>query len=402
MNIIWLTPEIPYPPIGGRNGVFNRIVQLSKYNKIFLFSVAYSDEEVELKQEMEKYCEEVHYYNRNDSKIGNIFKSLTMPYSVASRTMPAIQQEIRKVLNSVKIDVIVIDFPNMARNLSKLNYDCYITLNQHNNEYRRMRDMYYIETIPIYKRIAYLLESYRLESYERHLYCKQQLDSITFFSRDDYNDFSKKWRKCSAELEVFPLGANQVSGDVACKDYNHNTFLFVGRLDKIAITNVEAVLWFCRKVLPLIRKRSDVQIIIAGANPCKEIYDLQDEVVRVVPNYQRLEDVYEMATYVILPLLSGGGVKGKLLEAAAFERTIISTKHGIEGTEFVPGKHVLLGETAEEFAEQCINAINNYHQSVCLAQQANILFKERYEWSQIGIQYNEFLKKEVSKKKNED
>lgn len=45
MNIIWLTPEIPYPPIGGRNGVYSRIVQLSKDNNIFLFSIAYNESE---------------------------------------------------------------------------------------------------------------------------------------------------------------------------------------------------------------------------------------------------------------------------------------------------------------------------------------------------------------------
>lgn len=45
MNIAWLTPEIPYPPVGGRNGVYNRIVQLSKYNSIFLLSIAYDEQE---------------------------------------------------------------------------------------------------------------------------------------------------------------------------------------------------------------------------------------------------------------------------------------------------------------------------------------------------------------------
>ena len=60
MNIVWLTPEIPYPPYGGRNGVFHRIEQLSRYNKIYLFSIAYSEEEKKTESDMRKYCKEAY------------------------------------------------------------------------------------------------------------------------------------------------------------------------------------------------------------------------------------------------------------------------------------------------------------------------------------------------------
>ena len=395
MNIIWLAPEIPYPPIGGRNGVFNRIVQLSKHNKIYLYAVAYSEDEKNTAPEMQKFCEEVHYYNRNSKRFRTFIKSLFVPYSVASRTIFETHRDIDNALNKNRIDIIIVDFPNMAKNLYGINLACYCTLNQHNNEYKRMRDMFSIKTISYFKRFAYLLESYRLEIYEKRLYRKNIFGSITFFSNDDSVEFSRKWNKCNSKLRVFPLGGNRRVNFLPSKDKNHNTLLFIGRLDKIATTNVEGVLWFCGEVLPLIRSRLDVNVLIAGANPCGSIYQLINDCIKVVPNYEKLEDVYSLADYVILPLLSGGGVKGKLLEAASFGKTIISTNHGIEGTAFKPDEHVLYGNTSKEFADQCVKAITDKTNSAYLAENARKLFEEKYEWEQICKEYHEFLQNEV-------
>ena len=108
MNIVWLTPEIPYPPIGGRNGVFNRIVQMSKYNTIYLFSIAYSKEEKATSEEMRKYCADVKYYNRNESRIKKLLKSIFLPYSVASRTLPEIKMDMKKLFENTRIDVVIV------------------------------------------------------------------------------------------------------------------------------------------------------------------------------------------------------------------------------------------------------------------------------------------------------
>ena len=182
MKIAWLTPEIPYPPIGGRNGVFNRIKQLSKYNEIYLFSIAYSEEEKKLENEMMEYCVEVKYYNRNESKIKTLFKSLLAPYSVASRTIPQLKKDLNHLLDREKIDTIIVDFPNMASNIIKLDVgNIYCTLNQHNTEYKRMRDMVKVTNISIVKRVMYYLESFRLEFYEKKIYNKNIFKSVTFF-----------------------------------------------------------------------------------------------------------------------------------------------------------------------------------------------------------------------------
>lgn len=390
MNILWLTPEIPYPPYGGRNGVYNRIVQLSKYHDIYLFSIAYSEEERKTSNEMAHYCREVKYYNRSESKVKTLLKSMILPYSVASRMLRQIVRDIEELSSRIHIDAVIIDFPNMALNVKKIaKRDVFVTLNQHNVEYKRMRDMVNIRTISIFKRIAYYIESFRLEIYESWLYRSGLNDSITFFSEDDMKFFKNRWPDCKSDLKVFPLGANHLESIPAPE--NHS-LLFVGRLDEVAVTNVEAVMWFYDKVLPSVKEKiKDVKFIIAGANPSQRIMNIASENIIVIPNYKDLQKIYSQADCVVLPLLSGGGVKGKLLEAAALKRTIITTSKGIEGTKFQDDKHVFLADTPEEFANACIAALENPESCADKIEESYNLFEKCYSWKIIGMKYARYL-----------
>lgn len=397
MNIVWLTPEIPYPPIGGRNGVYNRIVQLSKYNNIYLFSIAYSEEEVNSSKLMEQYCVEVHYYNRFESKFKNLFKSITMPFSVATRYIDSLRMDLEHVLNENVIDVIIDDFPNMSKNLTDIigKKKIYCTLNQHNIEYLRMRGMVNVNTIPLYKRLAYYLESYRLEAYEKYIYDSGIFNSITFFSQDDLKLFQDRWGNDVAKLELFPLGANRIDEN---KEFDGNhTLLFVGRLDDIAIPNVEAVRWFCDKVFPFILGSvPDAKLIIAGANPSEVVMSYASDNIEIIPNYKDILEIYSKSDCVILPILSGGGVKGKLLEAVAMKKIIISTNHGIEGTKFENGKHVLYGVNEKDFGLKCIDAMCHKENYKDMVSDAYSLFLTDYEWESIGRKYHQFLLKETN------
>lgn len=390
MNIIWLTSEIPYPPYGGRSGMFHRIEQISRYHRIYLFSIAYSQEEKETEGDMRKYCEEVHYYNRNESVAKKLLKTLALPYTVASRTIRALSKDIEALLDRVKIDVAIVDFPNMALNARGLaRHGIPITVHQHNTEYRRMHELSKVKTISVAKRLAYYQESIRLELYEAWLYRSGMVKTITFVSEDDMAFFRKRWPRCTADLQMVPVGADKME----CAPVpGKRRLMFVGRLDEVAVPNIEAILWFHREVLPrVISAVPDVHLIIAGANPSERVLSLASEHIEIIPNYRRVEDVYSLADCAVLPILSGGGVKGKLLEAAALKRIIVTTSKGIEGTKFRPQEHVLLADDAEGFAQACIRALTDPESCAGMVEAAYALFEKYYDWETIGAEYSRYL-----------
>ena len=394
MNIIWLTPEVAYPPIGGRNGVYNRIVHMSKKNNIFLFSISYNGEEETIsEQEMKKYCKFVFHYNRGAHKISTLFKSIFLPFSVASRTSKKTQRKMVEVIKENQIDYIIVDFPNMALNVIKIKKylkNIKVTLNEHNIEFERMRSMKDIKTISAKKRLMYKLESGRLKRYENRVYKHKFISSITFFSKDDYESFPKSFPKCRAKLAVFPLGANEINAPCSSKE---KALIFIGRLDEVAITNVEAVLWFCKEIFPLVlEKKPNQTLVIAGSRPCDEVTKLANKNIKVIPNYDKVEDIFSMGDCVILPLLSGGGVKGKLIEAASSKKMIITTDKGVEGTIFENNKDLIVTNDAKEFANSIINYIDNEKSFEKMRESCYLKFINNYKWDSIVSKYDEFLK----------
>lgn len=62
---------------------------------------------------------------------------------------------------------------------------------------------------------------------------------------------------------------------------------------------------------------------------------------------------------MIVPLLSGSGMRVKIIQGMALGKTIISTKIGAEGIPVENEKNIFLADTPEEFLEAISNCINN-------------------------------------------
>ena len=62
---------------------------------------------------------------------------------------------------------------------------------------------------------------------------------------------------------------------------------------------------------------------------------------------------------MLVPLLSGSGMRVKILEGMAMGRLVISTKIGLEGIMATNGEEVLLANDEDAFAEQIIYALQH-------------------------------------------
>jgi len=98
--------------------------------------------------------------------------------------------------------------------------------------------------------------------------------------------------------------------------------------------NVGAMLWFCSEVMPRLRRDlPGVGLTIAGSNPPKEILGLEASDIRVTGyvSDERLTQLYLTHRIVVVPLLVGGGIKGKVVEALHKGLPIVTTPIGAEG-----------------------------------------------------------------------
>lgn len=129
--------------------------------------------------------------------------------------------------------------------------------------------------------------------------------------------------------------------------------------------NVEAVGWFCREVRPLLLELappSQCSLHVYGRWPLPIQQTLQDQGAVFHGFVPGLAE--EIAGCIAVnPVFTGAGLRTKVLLAAACSALVVSTGVGCEGTGFQSGRHCLLADTGQEFAEAIARLLHS--QSLC-------------------------------------
>jgi polysaccharide biosynthesis protein PslH len=156
------------------------------------------------------------------------------------------------------------------------------------------------------------------------------------------------------------------------------TFLFVGNLDYYP--NDDAARYFCARVLPLLRAsaRRPFRVRFVGAGPSQTVRLLASEpYVTVTGQVRDVTPWYESAHAVIVPVRAGGGTRIKVLEAFAHRRPVVSTRIGAEGLGVTAGRHLLLADSAPDFAACCAALMRDAGLGGALAERSAALVRSR-------------------------
>lgn len=138
------------------------------------------------------------------------------------------------------------------------------------------------------------------------------------------------------------------------------TLLFLGTF--LYPPNVHAVEYMLDKVWPLILEKVPEARLLIGGNKPDEIrhYANPPKGVKFAGFIPSLDHAYQSARAVICPVLSGGGTRVKIVEAAAYARPVVSTSLGMEGLDFVAGREILVGDTPAAFAAHCVELLTSF------------------------------------------
>ncbi len=132
---------------------------------------------------------------------------------------------------------------------------------------------------------------------------------------------------------------------------------FWGRLD--FGPNEEALDWFLRRVWPTVVNRTPTaNLSVFGFNPTERIRALaQSPGVSLHANLPDLREEVQKRQVVVLPFVTGGGIKNKLLEAAALGMPIVSTRWALSGAKGKPP--VRVARDAEQWSTSLANLWSN-------------------------------------------
>ena len=149
--------------------------------------------------------------------------------------------------------------------------------------------------------------------------------------------------------------------------------------------NVDGVLWFCEKILPIIRDRySKVQFHIVGSNPNPEIQKLghNNKSINITGFVEDIRPYYNNADICVIPLRIARGIQNKVLEAMSMGKAVVTTSAAVQSIRATPGVHLLVEDNSDKFAEAVSMLLENHSLRNYLGTNARQCVKSNYNWQE--------------------
>ena len=134
-------------------------------------------------------------------------------------------------------------------------------------------------------------------------------------------------------------------------------------------------------IWPLVRKSYPrARLLIAGPSPERiACYGQPHAGVEYTGFVEDLDVLYRGVRAVCCPILTGGGTRIKIIEAAAHCKPVVSTRAGAEGLDFEDGQEILVRDRPQAFADACVELLRNDALCARLGQAAREKTEARYD-----------------------
>jgi glycosyltransferase involved in cell wall biosynthesis len=279
------------------------------------------------------------------------------------------------ILSREKFDIIHLESLFMTPYLSTIRRysKAPVVLRSHNLEYIIWERMAEVSKNRAKK--AYLnLLSRQLKKYETSVINK--VDGIAAISNEDAKKYLSL--KCFKPIVNIPFGIN-VENYVAKPLPEGEVSLFhIGAMDWTP--NIEGIQWFLENVWPLVlEKTPEIKLYLAGRKMTEDLQLTAPKNVVVVGEVESAREFIGEHSVMVVPLLTAGGMRVKIIESMAIGRPVISTRIGAEGIDCRKEVHYLAANSPEEFAEAIHKVYTHKELTAQMGKEARKLVEDKYD-----------------------
>ena len=281
---------------------------------------------------------------------------------------------LTEVLQKEQFDVVQLEMLYMAPYVETIreHSKAMIVLRAHNVEHK-IWERIAKETKFFVKRwyinhLAKTLKEYELNALET-------VDGIAAITRKDAAFFRKY---CSKPIIDIPYGVYPEEFTPKYEIEGKPKFYHIGSMNWMP--NAEGIRWFIDEVLPkTVEKVPEFVYHLAGRSMPEWLTTLKNEHVEVVGEVPDAKEFVANHDVAIVPLLSGSGIRIKIIESMALGKTVITTRVGAEGILYDEEVNIIIAENIAKMVE-AIRAINaNPEIAVKIGQAARKLVEETYD-----------------------
>jgi glycosyltransferase involved in cell wall biosynthesis len=283
------------------------------------------------------------------------------------------------VINEVKAnDFDVIQFEGLLTtlyyNAARKNSNAKLIYRAHNIE-NQLWDRLSQQKIDPFKRSYLKLHARRIKNYELHQLNK--FDALLVFTNEDKATLANDG--ITIKIEVLPIGirVDQYTADHSLTEFP--SLFFLGSLDWLP--NREGMLWFLENFHKEIATGELMTRLYVAGNDIPDAFDDYEALGKIFIQGEvdnALEFVNSKAV-MIVPLLTSGGMRVKIVEGMAMQKCIISTSLGAEGINYVNGRDILIANTTEDFYKAIKRCISDEEFCRQIGANARLLIEKEYD-----------------------
>jgi polysaccharide biosynthesis protein PslH len=395
MHILWLKSELLHPvDKGGRIRTYQMLRALARQHQVTYLALDDGTADPDAIQKASEYCDRVEvvpfappakasvaFYA---ALFGNLFSAL--PYAVAKYDVPAFRAKIRELCATGSIDIVVCDFLAPSINVPN-DLGVPVLFFQHNVESMIWERHAQVSANPVMR--AYMHSQwrrmYRFEAGE----CRR-FTRVVAVSREDAEVFRREFGV--SDVPDVPTGVDTDyfvrQPDVARAP---GSMVFTGSMDWMP--NEDGIAWFVETTLPKIRAAvPTATLTIVGRNPTAKVRALHapDAGVTVTGSVPDVRPYLASSQLFIVPLRVGGGTRLKIYEGMTMGLPTVSTTIGAEGLPVVDGEHLVLADTPDTFARECIALLQDSARSIAMGNAADEYVRQHFGWDGVARRFAEF------------
>jgi polysaccharide biosynthesis protein PslH len=364
MKILFLTAHLPYPPFsGGRRREFELISRLSRSCDIHLCSITKSWEADSMYiNDLLQYCRHINLFEAEAPTTKQQYYS-QYPHQMKKHMSEEASSYISFLLKNQSFDVVHIEGYYLLQHLPT-KAEVPILLIEHNIEHFLALQRFMV-AVTEEEKSCFWSEYIKTLKWEQLMW-KRATVCVALTKEDK---IIMERLESNIDVRLIPNGSDHLKkiDDVTTllsSSFEHPvitdkppTVLFVGNF--AYEPNVDAALYFCRDIFPLILKEvSKVKLFLVGNAPPSEICSLgSNRHIEVSGRVTSLIPFYKHADVVVCPLRIGGGVKVKVLEALGHGKAIVSTSIGAQGLDLSTHRAVVVADEARGFADNVVRLL---------------------------------------------
>ena len=395
MKVLLLCLRSPYPPAdGGTIAMYNMARSLKKTGtdvKILTFNTRkHFIDPASLPEEfVSAFDPEMVYLDASVKALPAMLNLVRGDsYNISRFDTPLFHTTLASLLQREQYDVIQMESLFMTPYLTTIRKysKAPVIYRSHNVEYLIWKRLAATTTQPLKKWYLNFL-SERLKKYEAEVLKKiDGLVALTPVDQELYMNLGYTGR-----ISIVPIGLDTESYPQLSLQKEPLSAVHLGSMDWLP--NIEGIEWFLEKVFPLLRKKEPrLTVYLAGKKMPPSIFQKAGEGLVVDGAIDDARNYLSRKQIMLVPLLSGGGMRVKIIEGLAMGKTIITTGIGAEGIQYQNGRNMIIADSPEAFCDAMIQCYRDPQFAFKIGREARKLAEETYDNRVIGKKLLEFYR----------